>query len=99
MTTHKTPTVLSGVVVPKTGCRAFSHLVGPFESRRVEEGLRSSHVRIRYAARLAVGEGQPVGEALVELVGGLVVHAVHHVQVAETEVYLDETTNEAAECE
>lgn len=80
-----------------------SHLVGPFESRRVEEGLRLPHVRIRHAARLSAGEGQSVGEALAELVGGLVVHAVHHVQVAEAEVDLgerereDETTKKAAE--
>lgn len=73
------------------------HLVGPLKGRSVEEGLRPPHVRVRYAAGLPARQGHAVGEALVELIGGLVVHAVHHVQVAQPKVDLNTTQKRGAE--
>lgn len=67
------------------------YLVSSLESGRVEERLRPPHVRVRYATGLSAREGQAVGGALLELVRGLVIHAVHHVQVTQPKVNLDTT--------
>lgn len=65
-----------------------SYLVGSLQGRRVEKGLRPTNVRVGHAPRHGTREGQTMPQALLELVGGLVVHAVDHVQVAQSEVNL-----------